>query len=352
MWGIVKGGGLELVQPGMSLNVFLASSSALLTRQIVKHLYLRPKLPVREGFALGAPGAPPLPSPPPFKALLTSSVLSQLSYRPPRGMNITTVRKSNLFNDPTFLAEVMECLPPPEEVHFHDASSQSGMQDTQAYLWVQDRVAYVVFRGTSSREDALNNLRVLRSEFGAGDADEDDDGEGEPVLVHSGFRRQFEAIEPGLTRDLLATQTEYDTLLLTGHSLGGALATLAALAYGTTMPHKRVVCHTFGSPRSGGVNLRERLARVLRPEDNWRVFHYEDPVAMIPMAPTYVHACGSCLCLGSGGEHEAAQDTGDALHWALRPLAALCSVSFPFLVAPHDIKVYVSLLRGLALRGA
>lgn len=339
------------------LNVLLASSSALLTRQIVKHLCLRPHPPpVREGYAGGA--APPRPGPPtpPFKALLTSSVLSQLSYRPPGGMTVATVAKSNLFSDPLFLEEVMECLPPPEQVLFLDASAQEdSMQDTQAYVWVQDRVAYVVFRGTSSREDALNNLRIRRSRLGGGMASEDrNDGEDEkkPVRVHTGFRKQFEAIEPRMTLELLARQAEYDTLLLTGHSLGGALATLAALTYGTVFPQQRVVCHTFGSPRSGGATLRERLARVVRPEDNWRVFHYEDPVAMIPMSPSYVHACGSCLRLGSHGEHEASGDTGDALHWALRPLALLCSVSLPFVVRPHDIKSYVLLLRSLALSEA
>ena len=36
-----------------------------------------------------------------------------------------------------------------------------------------------------------------------------------------------------------------------GHSLGGALATVAAVVFGAMYPEARHVCITFGSPRVG-----------------------------------------------------------------------------------------------------
>lgn len=41
------------------------------------------------------------------------------------------------------------------------------------------------------------------------------------------------------------------TMYYVGHSLGGALATLAAMYFGSIYPDVRHVCITFGAPRVG-----------------------------------------------------------------------------------------------------
>jgi triacylglycerol lipase len=43
----------------------------------------------------------------------------------------------------------------------------------------------------------------------------------------------------------------HKTFYYCGHSLGGALSTIAALTFGAMYPDARHVCITFGSPRVG-----------------------------------------------------------------------------------------------------
>jgi triacylglycerol lipase len=53
-----------------------------------------------------------------------------------------------------------------------------------------------------------------------------------------------------------------------GHSLGGALATLAALVFGCMYPDARHVCITFGAPRVGDARFcdlfRENVDECVR----------------------------------------------------------------------------------------
>ncbi len=102
--------------------------------------------------------------------------------------------------------------------------------------------------------------------------------------VHSGFNRTFETIKPQLAAIL--SKAGGRPVHCVGHSLGGALATLAAnwIKAQYKVPVK---LYTFGSPRVGlnpfAIKTETRLDGI------YRAVHRSDPVPMVPVWP-FVHA--------------------------------------------------------------
>jgi triacylglycerol lipase len=92
--------------------------------------------------------------------------------------------------------------------------------------------------------------------------------------VHSGFADAFSQISDDLDALLTLRQTG-QKLWFTGHSLGGALATLAAAHVGGDSIDG---LYTYGSPRVGD----ERFAAVLPTRSHLRFVHRNDWVPMIP----------------------------------------------------------------------
>jgi hypothetical protein len=92
--------------------------------------------------------------------------------------------------------------------------------------------------------------------------------------VHSGFADAFAQISECLDA-ILALRTPNQKLWLTGHSLGGALATLAAAHIGSEAIHG---LYTFGSPRVGD----SAFTAVLPKRGHHRFVHRDDWVPQIP----------------------------------------------------------------------
>ena len=88
--------------------------------------------------------------------------------------------------------------------------------------------------------------------------------------VHRGFLSEFRKLWPRIERDLLGGGSN-EARLVTGHSLGAALATLAGLH----APFDRVV--TFGEPRVG-----VKIDREFRSGEHTRYVNGRDPVPLVP----------------------------------------------------------------------
>lgn len=136
---------------------------------------------------------------------------------------------------------------------------------TECYIAWQDAFVIVAFRGTEPDEweDILTDAMIALVPWRTG-------------TVHCGFKQGVDAIWPALEAELNTLSTGR-TVWFCGHSLGAALATLAAAQY----PKTRGVC-TFGCPRVGdrafaaGVNARLG-ARSLRYVNNHDVVTHVPP---------------------------------------------------------------------------
>ena len=142
----------------------------------------------------------------------------------------------------------------------------------QAFSWSTNRVQYIVFRGTSGLRDIIADFDIRRTRFHG-------------AQVHHGFCTQYTSIADQIRSNITSS---VHTIVCTGHSLGGALATLAAIDLHDT--GKRIMCYTFGSPRVGD----ERMVQLFqdRVHTSFRVFHECDPIHMFPISHRFTHVHG------------------------------------------------------------
>ena len=79
-----------------------------------------------------------------------------------------------------------------------------------------------------------------------------------------------------------------DTLILCGHSYGGALANLAGLFFAMKMPADQIKLYTFGCPRVGCKQFASTIDGLI--PHHYRYTIKGDPVTHLPLGIRYKHA--------------------------------------------------------------
>lgn len=104
---------------------------------------------------------------------------------------------------------------------------------------------------------------------------------GKNCKAHSGFLDAYQELrDRNVYKDVLLAKTQYPSynIVVTGHSLGGAVASLLG-AYLRDM-FLKVDIYTFGSPRVGNDALVKYIYN--QPGDTYRLTHYNDVVPRVP----------------------------------------------------------------------
>ena len=152
------------------------------------------------------------------------------------------------------------------------ASDRTGTQAMLVESVGGPAFAVLVFRGTETGQgrDVRTDLQLLEHGIGALPA--------EGVHVHEGFRKALESVWSDIETALAALECP---CFYAGHSLGAALATLAAAR------RRPTAVFAFGSPRVGNAGFVESLAGV----DIHRVVDDLDLVTRVPFkALNFAHA--------------------------------------------------------------
>ncbi|WAR18252.1 LIP1-like protein [Mya arenaria] len=102
--------------------------------------------------------------------------------------------------------------------------------------------------------------------------------------VHSYFKYAFERLYPCIKKSvqtLVTKHSNYD-VFVTGHSLGGAIASLAAISLRERdlVTDDKMSLYTFGMPRAGSREYAFNFDKKVRK--SWRIVHYQDMVSIIP----------------------------------------------------------------------
>ncbi len=138
---------------------------------------------------------------------------------------------------------------------------------------------FIMFRGTTGANYGADIITDLR--FGV-----ETSKTGRPV--HIGFNTAFCSMLPGI-QEFLNKQTDATgTIHIIGHSLGGAVAAIAADWIKISRVNT-VKLYTFGAPKPGLEFFAKRLTTNLKPENIYRVYHATDVVPMVPVYP-FSHA--------------------------------------------------------------
>lgn len=159
----------------------------------------------------------------------------------------------------------------------------------------------IAFRGTQTPGDWLNDFDFIPEPY-------------RPLpnggTVHQGFQHVYYAVRDNLILLVQARLAGITSVLIVGHSLGAALATLAmpdmlkVLANGGASATPRL--YNFASPRAGHRDF-ENFFNPLCP-DTWRIVNVWDVVPHVPPALAgYVHV-GKQLTIDSGFSFDVARN--------------------------------------------
>ena len=129
----------------------------------------------------------------------------------------------------------------------------TGLYDGQAMIHETKCGRLVIaFRGTESLTDCIVNMWRYKSRLECVRG----------AYVHAGFLAQHSSTWDQIIEHLSPYMNAYKEILVTGHSLGGALATLFSVRFACLYPGLSVSCYTFGSPRVGNILFVKRVQYI------------------------------------------------------------------------------------------
>jgi len=138
---------------------------------------------------------------------------------------------------------------------------------------------FLIFRGTTTANngaDIFTDARIGIEHSASG------------LPVHIGFNHCFSSMLPEIGKFFRAYTKNSKTVHCIGHSLGGAIASLAADWVACNTTHKATL-YTFGAPRVGTSWFVESTTAKIGSKHIHRAYHRTDPVPMVPLYP-FMHA--------------------------------------------------------------
>lgn len=212
-----------------------------------------------------------------IKLVLDLLLLSKLSYK-----NQEEIKK--FWNDKNInkLKNLYElCQDVPKFYQGYDKN------DCQAYTVTYDKTLVIIFRGTESFRDVVADLNVSLSPLYLERLSCEHPALKRP-MVHRGFNNQYNSIKDKLTYDIenYINSHKYPEIIVTGHSLGSGIGTIAACHYSYKYNFP-VKCVTFGSPRVGDQLFVDLFNK--RIHTSLRYINEDDPVTMVPLPLRFRH---------------------------------------------------------------
>ncbi|MBE9069726.1 lipase family protein [Leptolyngbya cf. ectocarpi LEGE 11479] len=190
-----------------------------------------------------------------------------------------------IYQDMTYVTEISDLWDIDIRNNFRYFNNKQ--RDTQAVIFRTDECMVLAFRGSQEIRDWYTNFNTQLRNFTIRKA-------GKTTLssykghVHTGFFLAWASIEKAVLAQIYRWQNEealkqnskLPPLLITGHSLGGALATMAAASL-----HENGIdvagLYTFGQPRVGDI----RFTRQLNNNLDGKVFRFVNNNDVVPHIP-------------------------------------------------------------------
>ncbi|PHH71139.1 hypothetical protein CDD82_6719 [Ophiocordyceps australis] len=177
----------------------------------------------------------------------------------------------NMFKKPgEYISCKAKCPSIQDRVIIHATFEQTGIGGYIAIDHLRHEIV-VSFRGSTNIRNYLTDLQFGWSRCHLVPN----------CLVHSGFLYAWNDASTIVQSSIVLIRSHHPSysLVFTGHSLGGAVATLAA-AHLYHDAHISSIVFTYGSPRVGNAAFAAYAQRAAR---NWRVTHANDIVPRLPL---------------------------------------------------------------------
>jgi hypothetical protein len=214
----------------------------------------------------------------------------------------------------------------PNDINSQAIYISHAITDTQCYIFCKDTSLFVCFRGTSSLKDVKTDLDISLLDIKIGSVN---------CKVHLGFYKQYISISDVLFEHILQN-LHFNELIICGHSLGGALATLATLDLIHKLPNCNIKCITFGSPRVGNIDFVNLYNEKI--QKSYRIVNHKDPIQYFPLHHLYYHVHPS-ICFK---KREVV--IKDKIHWCIRIFNLIKNVDWLNPIKYHRTQYYVKKL--------
>lgn len=205
-------------------------------------------------------------------------------------------------------------------------------RDIQAFIAYNNTDIVLSFRGTSSIKDWMTNSAFDLADFSGGLG-----------KVHRGFSEALYLVWNDITQILERVQTKAQPLWITGHSLGGALATLAAAHFALVSDKPVRGVYTFGQPRVGN----REFSRNFDADLKGRFFRFVNNSDIVTRIPTrimsYSHVGALRFFDAKGDFHEDVSYWQEFLESVKGTFDEFLSI-LPDHIEDHLMKNYINLI--------
>ncbi|RKO91883.1 Alpha/Beta hydrolase protein [Blyttiomyces helicus] len=166
-------------------------------------------------------------------------------------------------------------------------------QNVVGYVATNDNMGAIIvaYRGTLSPQNALVDIDLLYksqpdSTFSSNQSPPSN------AFVHSGFQNAYYVIG---TLNNLISQDQFSNyeIHVVGHSMGGAIASVATLDIISNFPNSVVKTYTYGQPRTGNQIWSDwyNTLPIVTNGNVFRVTHNIDPVPQVPLTCSDPEIC-------------------------------------------------------------
>lgn len=203
--------------------------------------------------------------------------LCSLTYNPPQ------INKELFISQPYYLKNnesfFYKCI---EEPNFY-----SSHNDCQVYTCKYNKTLCISFRCTEHIEDIFTDLNISRVLLNI----DFPSNLKKNLYVHNVFLKQFESVKLNIEQEIIEYYINTDKkdksvkenkIIFSGHSLGGALATIASLYFKLKYKELNIICITFETPRVGCNDFVKLFNQEIT--NSYRFVNDNDPIPGFPTA--------------------------------------------------------------------
>jgi triacylglycerol lipase len=155
-----------------------------------------------------------------------------------------------------------------------EARSFSDVWEPFGFILESPQEIIIAFRGTSSTTNWISNVMASQERFRYIK---------EECLTHRGFTDIYSSARDRII-SVLSKLSPDKTLYITGHSLGGALATLCAIDVAANTSYTSPILFNYGSPRVGDPDFVKAFKQYVRSS-----YRYANLFDVVTYAPPHVY---------------------------------------------------------------